>query len=109
MVAAHAKSAFTVSEMKALLKSKYVGRSKGKNDRIEKNRGGVTYYLFGNAIAHYDPATRTLTLTDAGWQSSTTKNRLNLLGAGITQRDFRWYCGSGRYEKPWTGMKKIRV
>ncbi|MDD5539762.1 MAG: hypothetical protein PHG61_03620 [Candidatus Marinimicrobia bacterium] len=49
MVSAHAKSAFTVSEMKALLKSKYVGKSKGRNDRIEKNRGGVTYYLFGNA------------------------------------------------------------
>lgn len=109
MVSAHAKSAFTVSEMKALLKSKYVGKSKGRNVRIEKNRGGVTYYLFGNAIAHYDPATRTLTLTDAGWRSATTKNRLNLLGAGISQRDFQWYVGTGRYEKPWTGTTRRRV
>jgi hypothetical protein len=109
MVAAHAKSAFTVSEMKALLKSKYVGKSKGKNDRIEKNRGGVSYYLFGNEIAHYNPSTRVLSLTDARWRSSTTKNRLNLLGANITQKDFAWYTTKNGRVVEWTGTKSIRV
>ena len=59
------KSAFSIPEIKAFWASKSVKRSKGKNDRLEKNAGGVTYYLFGNAIAHYDPGTHTLKLSDA--------------------------------------------
>lgn len=93
MVAAHAKMAFTVTEMKALLKSKSVGRSKGKNDRIEKNRGGVSYYLFGNEIGHYDPSSRTLTVSDGNHLSMTTANRVNLLmpRGHMIRRDYTFY------------------
>lgn len=99
------KSAFTVAEMKALWRSASRGKSKGKNDRIEKNQGGVSYYLFGNEIAFYDPANETVTVSDAGWRSTTTKDRLNTLGVGVHQKDFRWYLG----KEPWKGTYTFRV
>ena len=107
------KSAFSVAEMKALWSHRTsVGRSKGKNDRIEKNRGGVTYYLFGNEIAHYDPGSRTVTVRDAGYLSATTKDRLNgLLGKknlGISQKDGVWFLLKYTPSKGWNheGKKK---
>lgn len=109
MPSAHPKSAFSIAEMKALWKSNRVSRVKGRNDRIEKNRGGVSYYLFGNQIAHYDPSTRTLLLRDSGFRTSTTKNRLNSLGANITQRDYTWYTTKNGRIMEWTGSKRIRV
>jgi hypothetical protein len=99
------KSAFTVTEMKTLWSSRSVGKSKGKNDRIEKNRGGVSYYLFGNEIAFYDPERHTVTVDDAGWQSATTKDRLSALGVRVTQKDFNWYLGN----RPWTGSYTFSV
>lgn len=103
------KSAFSIPEIKAFWASKSVKRSKGRNDRLEKNAGGVTYYLFGNAIAHYDPGTHTLTLSDARHQSITTKDRLNGLGANITQKDFIWYTVIDRKVVRWPGSRKLKV
>jgi len=103
------KSAFSIPEIKAFWASKSVKRSKGKNDRLEKNAGGVTYYLFGNAIAHYDPSSHSLHLSDAGHQSVTTKDRLNGLGANINQKNFIWYTVIDRKVVRWQGSKHIRV
>ena len=55
-----------------------------------------TVYLHGNKIAMVDDTS--LTLFDGGWQSNTTKSRLNALcdefcivGEGVFQKDFAWY------------------
>ena len=39
----------------------------------------VEVYLHGNNIASLDTATHALTIFDGGWQSNTTKSRLNAL------------------------------
>lgn len=41
--------------------------------------------------------------------SSTTKNRLNNLGANIQQKDFTWYTTKNGRIVEWTGTKRIRV
>ena len=57
----------------------------------------VDVYLHGNHIASLDTATNSLTLKDGGWQSVTTKSRLNALldefvpSMGIFQKDWTWY------------------
>ena len=58
---------------------------------------GVSFvYLHGNKIAMVDDTT--MTIFDGGWQSNTTKSRLNALcsefcisGEGVFQKDFAWY------------------
>ena len=57
----------------------------------------VDVYLHGNHIASLDTATHELTLKDGGWQSNTTKSRLNALldefvpSMRIFQNDWTWY------------------
>ena len=57
----------------------------------------VDVFLHGNHIASLDTATNQLTIKDGGWQSVTTKSRLNALldefvpSMGIFQKDWVWY------------------
>ena len=57
----------------------------------------VDVFLHGNHIASLDTATNQLTIKDGGWQSVTTKSRLNALldefapSMGIFQKDWIWY------------------
>ena len=105
------KCAFSFEDMKNLFNSNKQVRKSGRNDRIEKNRGGVTYYLFDNEIAHYDPENKTLTVTNAGWFSVTTKDRLNGLlckfGCYIQQKDGEWFWVSQSGSDLWRGGEKI--
>lgn len=52
-------------------------------------------YLFGNLIALYFYATRTMHISSAGWRTRTTKSRLNVLleqyGLHIYQRNGVWH------------------
>ena len=56
-------------------------------------------YLHGNHIATYNYANRELELYDGGWQSNTTKSRLNALcdelatGFGVFQKNWNWFVG----------------
>jgi len=66
------------------------------NTQVVTNMGVSTVYLHGNKIAMVDDTS--LTLFDGGWQSNTTKSRLNALcgefcivGEGVFQKDFAWY------------------
>ena len=66
------------------------------NTQVVTNMGVSTVYLHGNKIALIDDCS--LTLFDGGWQSTTTKSRLNALcsefcivGEGVFQKDFAWY------------------
>ena len=54
-------------------------------------------YLHGNHIATYNYEDKELTLFDGGWQSNTTKSRLNALcyefatGFSVFQKNWDWY------------------
>ena len=54
-------------------------------------------YLHGNQIATVDHNTNALKLSSCGWQTVTTKSRLNAIlqgliaGASVFQRDFNWF------------------
>ena len=54
-------------------------------------------YLHGNHIATYNYEDKELTLFDGGWQTVTTKSRLNALcnefatGFGVFQKNWDWY------------------
>ena len=58
----------------------------------------VDVFLHGNHIASVDTATNNLTLFDGGWQSNTTKSRLNALlseftynGLSLVQKNWSWF------------------
>ena len=61
------------------------------------NVDGISYvYLHGNLIAEVDD--NGIKLYDGGWQSNTTKSRLNAIcntfcvdGEGIFQKNFDWF------------------
>ena len=57
--------------------------------------------LHGNIIAYrYNDPERTLSITNAGWFSNTTKERLNALpNVHITQKNWVWYLNG----KEWNG------
>ena len=54
-------------------------------------------YLHGNHIATYNYALKELSLFDGGWQSNTTKSRLNALcyefatGFSVFQKNWDWF------------------
>jgi hypothetical protein len=52
-----------------------------KNTKVVVFNGEVKMYLFGNLIAKTENSATWV--TDAGWPTKTTKNRLNGLGADI--------------------------
>ena len=58
-------------------------------------------YLFGNAIAYqYNDPERTLSITNCGWDTATTKERLNAIcGVNIQQIKGIWYLNG----KQWDG------
>jgi hypothetical protein len=67
-----------------------------KNTEVVTMDGVSFVYLHGNKIAMVDDTS--MTVFDGGWQSVTTKSRLNALcdafciaGEGIFQKDFAWY------------------
>ena len=63
---------------------------------IDKETNTSSVYLHGNLIATVTD--NDMTIYDGGWQSNTTKSRLNALcdafcvsGEGVFQKDFAWY------------------
>ena len=69
---------------------------KSGNTQVITIEGVSFVYLHGNHIATIDEDS--MTIFDGGWQSNTTKSRLNALcdefciaGEGVFQKDFAWY------------------
>ena len=63
---------------------------------IDKETNTSSIYLHGNLIAQVDEDS--MTIFDGGYQSVTTKSRLNALceefcidGEGVYQKNFQWY------------------
>ena len=67
------------------------------NTTVRSYKESVDVYLHGNHIATLDTATHALTIKDGGWQSVTTKSRLNALldefvpSMGIFQKNWDWF------------------
>ena len=67
------------------------------NTEVTIGNDGVSYvFLHGNLIAEVDDTS--ITVYDGGWQSNTTKSRLNAIcdafcvsGEGIFQKNFEWF------------------
>jgi hypothetical protein len=71
----------------------------------------VHLLLHGNLIAtkKVNVATQenTLFITNAGWQSNTTKERLNgLNGVGIYQKKGQWYLNGKAWDGEWVNVGK---
>lgn len=66
------------------------------NTQVVTNNHDSTVYLHGNKIALVTDTD--MTIFDGGWQTVTTKSRLNALcsefcitGEGVFQKDFKWF------------------
>ena len=66
----------------------------------------IEIYLHNNNIATLEADNGRLTIRDCGWQTVTTKSRLNCLlralvgpGHGIYQKNFSWFFN----DRPWEG------
>jgi hypothetical protein len=66
---------------------------KKDNMQVEVLLNCTIMKLYGNAIAYrYNDPDRTLTITNCGWLSNTTKERLNgIPGVSINQKKGQWY------------------
>ena len=66
---------------------------------------GVTLYLHGNAIARHGAAG--LEISNAGWQSNTTKERLNgLPGVSISQKNWAWFLNGKEWDGSWVTVSE---
>ena len=62
-------------------------------------------YLHGNKIAEWRDGE--LWITNAGWSSNTTKERLNgIPGVSIQQRDWRWYLNGYHWQRQWIRVER---
>lgn len=76
---------------------------KKSNTEVEVFPEVTILKLYGNEIAWlYNDPLKTLTITDAGWATNTTKERLNgLKGVSINQVKGSWYLN----DELWDGSK----
>lgn len=62
---------------------------------------GVRLFLHGNAIAEWQ-ADGSLWVTSAGWQTPTTKDRLNgLSGVRVHSQHWLWFLNGKRWDGGW--------
>ena len=84
-------------EMNMAIKSKTAWSKSNTCTTFDNTIENCFVYLHGNHIATYNYADKELTLFDGGWQSVTTKSRLNALcnefatGFGIFQKNWNWF------------------
>ena len=73
---------------------------KKANMEVEVRPQVTILRLHGNAIAYrYNDPEKTLSITDAGWKSNTTKERLNgLPGVSIHKTNGEWYLNGEKWD-----------
>ena len=85
----------------------------GSNTQVtfNENSNCSQVRLHGHLIATFDHSTRALKIDSCGWQSVTTKSRLNALleevkfGAKVFQKNFDWFVSfNNQTESFWDGM-----
>ena len=71
--------------------------------------------LHDNLICKIFPSGSVMDLSDCGWQSTTTKSRLNVIldafapGYGIFQKNFDWFFQTSRTSEPEKWLGKLSV
>ena len=89
----------TVEAAKAFRSGKYFSRS---NTKVTVEDNIIKILLHGNCIAQRTPLA--YTITNCGWFTPTTKERLNgLRGVDIVQKKGKWYLN----DKEWDGENTI--
>ena len=81
------------------------------NTTVTSTPNEMKVHLHGNHIATLDKITMDLYIFDGGWQSNTTKSRLNAIldefadGCSVFQRNFQWFVSTFYGFKPFvSGM-----
>ena len=76
------------------------------NMSVEESYGVYKLKLHGNTIATIDEL-GVLSVSNAGWASNTTKERLNgIPGVRVHQRNWNWYLNGVEWDGSW---KRISV
>lgn len=76
------------------------------NTIVEGDLEESKLYLFGNLIAIYNHYRHETHISNAGWQSVTTKERLNgLTGVSIVQRKGDWYLNGELWDGSWVTVE----
>ena len=77
------------------------------NTTVTSTKEEMRVHLHGNHIATLNKATMTINLFDGGWQSNTTKSRLNAIlfeftygDCSVIQRNFTWFLNDRLFNKP---------
>ena len=85
----------------------------GSNTMVRYNDASncSSVYLHGHNIATFDHNTRALKISSCGWETVTTKSRLNALleevkwGCKVFQKNFNWFVSyNNQTESFWDGM-----
>jgi len=94
----------TIESLNAFLNSKKFNKS---NMSVEVLPNVTMLKYHGNAIAYkYNDPEKTLSITNCGWFSNTTKERLNgLPNVDIVQRNFIWYLNGKEWDGKLTDIK----
>ena len=73
---------------------------KKSNMEVEVLPNVTVLKLFGNSIAYrYNDPKRTLSITNCGWDTPTTKERLNALpGVSIQQANYEWFLNGKKWD-----------
>ena len=84
------------SQMCAAVQKNIDWQSANTSVHFDPETGVSVVRLHGNKIAEIDDTS--MTIFDGGWQTTTTKSRLNALcqefciaGEGVFQKDFQWF------------------
>jgi len=94
----------TKESVTAFLNAKKFNKS---NMSVEVLPNVTVLKYHGNAIAYkYNDPEKTLSITNCGWFSNTTKERLNgLPNVNIVQRNFVWYLNGKEWDGKLTEIK----
>ena len=73
---------------------------KKSNMEVEVLPNVTVLKLFGNSIAYrYNDPKRTLSITNCGWDTPTTKERLNALpNVSIQQVNYEWFLNGKKWD-----------
>jgi hypothetical protein len=87
----------------------------GARDRVVVEESAVSYMLWGHEIAKWDRKANVLDVSDCGWQTWLTQDRLNNVlrevGLGIYSDRGRWYVHYSSADKSyhWEGKHRVYI
>lgn len=84
---------------------KFLSKTPFRKGNMKVESGGMNTWklkLHGNTIASIDEFNM-LSISNAGWMSNTTKERLNgLPGVRINQKNWNWFLNGVEWDGQWT-------